>query len=141
MLLRFWLLCIAILSVYSCGSQSDSSTGSETPQNINSTGSKKQLTIIEEGEETFYVTSNGSKIPKAEKGITIVSETGWSQQEMKFQLSYCGQMMQSQTDIYGDVFCQCFLEKIQYYYEPIYVREAYTDQTKWNSQCIEKATR
>lgn len=60
---------------------------------------------------------------------------------MDFQISYCGQMMQNQKDINGDVFCKCFLDKIQYFYEPIYASEAYTDQVKWNSQCIELAQR
>jgi len=37
-------------------------------------------------------------------------------------------------------FCECFLSKIQYYYEPIYVKESYEDQKKWNSYCLQEAT-
>jgi len=78
-------------------------------------------------------------IPKAEKGITVVSENGWAKEQMDFQQRYCESMF-GQLEGYDPVnFCLCFLDKVQYYYEPIYVREAYEDQKKWNSFCLDEA--
>lgn len=81
------------------------------------------------------VTSSGKKLPTAEKGITIVSESGWTKDQMDFQQGYCEQTMANLDQIDGVKFCECFLEKVQYYYEPIYVRDAYEDQQKWNQEC------
>ncbi len=78
-------------------------------------------------------------IPMAEKGITVVNPNGWKQQDMEFHIGYCKDMFAEMSDLNGDIFCHCFLEKIQYYYEPIYFKEAYNDQQKWNAECLEKA--
>jgi hypothetical protein len=80
-----------------------------------------------------------TEIPKAEMGITVVSETGWTEKEMEFQQSYCESMMASLEDIEGYRFCECFLSKIQYYYKPIHFKEAYQDQKKWNEICYQEA--
>jgi len=78
-------------------------------------------------------------IPLAEKGITVVNPQGWKKQEMEFHLGYCQDMFAKTPEIDAAEFCECFLNKIQYYYEPIYFKEAYEDQQKWNSQCLEGA--
>jgi len=79
------------------------------------------------------------KIEKAEKGVTIVNVNGWTEDQMTFQLSYCAGMFKNITEYDSDKFCACFLNKVQYYYEPIYIKEAYQDQKKWNSICLEQA--
>lgn len=79
------------------------------------------------------------KIPKAENGITVVSPNGWETKEMEFQQRYCEDMMANVNTVNSTLFCSCFLEKIQYYYKPIYAREAFTDQKKWNEACFESA--
>jgi len=80
-------------------------------------------------------------VPKSEKGITIVSKNGWTKDQMDFQQRYCESMFESLAKEYDAVkFCLCFLDKVQYYYDPIYVREAYEDQKKWNSYCLNEAT-
>ncbi len=81
-------------------------------------------------------------IPQSELGITIVSPDGWEEKEMEFHMGYCDQMMASVADqIRSEVFCACFLEKIQYYYEPIYFKDAYEDQSRWNQYCYAKAAK
>lgn len=80
-------------------------------------------------------------IPKSEKGITIVSKDGWTKDQMDFQQRYCESMFENIGKDYDAIkFCLCFLDKVQYYYDPIYVREAYEDQKKWNSYCLNEAT-
>lgn len=79
------------------------------------------------------------KIEKAEKGVTIVNVNGWTTDQMTFQLSYCEGMFKNITEYNSGEFCACFLNKVQYYYEPIYIKEAYQDQKKWNSICLEQA--
>lgn len=82
------------------------------------------------------------EIPQSELGITVVKKDGWSESEMTFHESYCGQMMASVADqIDSEVFCKCFLEKIQYYYEPIYFKDAYEDQKRWNQYCYAAAAK
>lgn len=139
--IRNCLLLFVLVTFFACGNQTSAPSKEESGKTTAAESASSGVKSVVEGGESFFVTSNGTKIPKAEKGITIVSETGWTKQEMDFQISYCGQMMQNQKDINGDVFCKCFLDKIQYFYEPIYASEAYTDQVKWNSQCIELAQR
>jgi len=78
-------------------------------------------------------------IPLAEKGITVVNPTGWEQSQMDFHIDYCMQTLSKVENTDPLVFCECFLSKIQYYYKPIFVKEAYTDQTKWNSECLSQA--
>jgi len=89
--------------------------------------------------EVPKVVLNKDGLPKAEKGITVVSPTGWTKEQMEFQQRYCESMF-GELEGYDPVnFCLCFLDKVQYYYEPIYVREAYEDQKKWNSYCLNEA--
>ncbi len=89
----------------------------------------------------YTTTKTGKKIPIAEQGITIRFDDGWKKEDMVFHLDYCKQMMAGVKDkINADVFCPCFLDKIQYYYEPIYFKEAYEDQKKWNEACYQAAT-
>ncbi len=87
----------------------------------------------------YITTKTGKKILRSEKGITVVRPDGWTSQEMDFQIGYCAQMMASVTDIDGLKYCECFLERIQYYYEPIHAREAYDDQSKWNQECYQES--
>ena len=83
---------------------------------------------------------NNSTIPIAEKGITVVNPNGWTEQNMSFHLDYCAQMLAAVANEYDPtVFCPCFLDKIQYYYEPVYFKEAYEDQKKWNESCMLEA--
>jgi len=78
-------------------------------------------------------------LPKSEKGITVVSKNGWTKDQMDFQQRYCESMFEKLEDYEPIKFCECFLDKIQYYYDPIYVRESYEDQKKWNSYCLQEA--
>lgn len=79
-------------------------------------------------------------IPEAEKGITVVNPDGWTEQNMSFHLDYCAQMLAGIANEYDPtIFCPCFLDKIQYYYKPVYFKEAYEDQQKWNEECMAKA--
>ena len=88
----------------------------------------------------YVVTKTGKKILKAEQGISIHFDNGWAPEDMAFHLDYCKQMMAGLKDkIDADKFCPCFLDKIQYYYEPIYFKEAYTDQKHWNETCYQDA--
>jgi len=81
-------------------------------------------------------------IPQSELGITVVKPDGWTESEMTFHEGYCGQMMASVGEtIDSEVFCKCFLEKIQYYYEPIYFKDAYEDQKRWNQYCYAEAAK
>lgn len=78
-------------------------------------------------------------IPLADLGITVVNPTGWTDDQMNFHLNYCMQTMQSIEEIVHLDFCVCFLEKIQYYYEPKFFKEAYDDQKTWNKDCFDAA--
>jgi len=78
-------------------------------------------------------------LPKSEKGITVVSKDGWTKDQMDFQQRYCESMFEKLENYDAEKFCICFLDKIQYYYDPIYVRESYEDQKKWNSYCLQEA--
>ncbi len=88
-----------------------------------------------------YVTlSSGKKVLKAEKGVTVVNQTGWTNEQMGFQQDYCEQSVASVAEvIHPAKFCSCFLSKIQYYYNPIFIKEAYADQQMWNQMCYEEA--
>lgn len=83
---------------------------------------------------------SSSKYPKPEMGITLVNKDGWDDNTMQFQLNYCMESFSQLQDIDPLKFCDCFLQKVQYYYEPIYVKDSYTDQKKWNGECMEAAT-
>lgn len=78
-------------------------------------------------------------VPLAELGITVVNKDGWTTQQMDFHMDYCGQMMGSLKELDAQIFCECFLTKIQYYYEPRFFKEAYEDQQAWNRLCYETA--
>lgn len=81
-------------------------------------------------------------VPQSELGITVVNKDGWKESEMEFHTGYCGDMMVRMADkIDSEVFCQCFLSKIQYYYAPIHFKEAYTDQQRWNQYCYAEAAK
>ena len=102
-----------------------------------SNADKKESTAVEIKQTEINPKYPG--IPLAEKGITVVNPQGWETSQMDFHIGYCQQMMSSLEDIDGLKFCECFLNKIQYYYKPIYFKEAYEDQQKWNSECYEAA--
>ncbi len=123
------LLCLIV----AC-QQQNSSTATATKATKTTTKTTKPK--VENG---FTVTKSGKKIAKAEKGITVVSEDGWTDSEMTFQIDYCQQMMGNIETIDGEKFCKCFLDKIQYYYKPIYARDAFDDQKKWNQECFQEA--
>lgn len=137
------LLCI-LFSVFTVSACNNTNPGNEvktpaTPTNeVKSGAGTANKTIAENGQE-YIITASGKKILKADKGITLVSENGWTAQEMEFQMQYCQEMLQGQENVESSVFCKCFLEKIQYFYKPIYLREAYDDQMRWNAECIEAA--
>lgn len=78
-------------------------------------------------------------IPLADLGITVVNRQGWTGDQMNFHMNYCMQMMGSIEEIDPLKFCECFLTKIQYYYEPKFFKEAYDDQKTWNQHCFEDA--
>lgn len=78
-------------------------------------------------------------IPLAELGITVVNPQGWTDDQMNFHLNYCMQMMGQIEDLDPLNFCECFITKIQYYYEPKFFKEAYEDQKAWNGMCFEGA--
>ncbi|MCB0516028.1 MAG: hypothetical protein KDD49_08180 [Bacteroidetes bacterium] len=80
-------------------------------------------------------------IPLAEKGITVVNPEGWKKETMEFHLNYCAEMLQKLDNVDAAKFCECFLSKIQYYYDPIYFKEAYEDQSKWNQECLAAASK
>ena len=132
----------------SSGCQNSSSTNTsgnqQTTTETNSTApptsaqSSKDTTIPATDSE-FILSKSGKKLPKPENNITIVNENGWNEQDMTFQLDYCMQMMASVQNLDANTFCTCFLSKIQYFYPPIYARDAYEDQQKWNSKCFEAA--
>ena len=93
-------------------------------------------------DDDWVSTKTGKKIRRAAQNITIHFDDGWQKSDMDFHLSYCEQMMAGLSDkIDPKVFCPCFLDKIQYYYEPIYFKEAYEDQQQWNQECYQAALR
>lgn len=118
-----FLFIISIL-VYACQTK-------PTSNNANTTNDVETEQI-----ELEYL-SNG--LPKSEKGITVVSKDGWTKDQMDFQQRYCESMFEKLENYDPVRFCECFLNKIQYYYDPIYVRESYEDQKKWNSYCLQEA--
>lgn len=116
-------------------------TKTATPSSTK-TEPKKQYNTedgLPNSDEELRMNSKYPHIPKAEKGITVVNKDGWDKKTMDFHLGYCAQMVGTLENIEHAVFCECFLSKIQYYYEPIYFKEAYQDQTLWNQYCLKKA--
>jgi len=117
-------ICLFLL-IYGC--QTNPSSGGSNSNNGSGT-EKIQLEYLPNG------------LPKSEKGITIVSKDGWTKDQMDFQQRYCESMFEKLENYDPVKFCECFLAKIQYYYEPIYVRESYEDQKKWNTYCLQEST-
>lgn len=101
-----------------------------------STSAPKSVPVNKDG---LQMNPKHPNIPLAELGITVVNVDGWTTQQMEFHLDYCNQMMGSLEDLDPDSFCECFLSKIQYYYEPRFFKEAYQDQQAWNRMCYEQA--
>lgn len=100
---------------------------------------KEEVIYGEDGLE-YFVSEMGKRIPKAENGITVVNQTGWANEQMSFQQDYCEQSVASVADVIHPArFCSCFLSKVQFYYDPIYLREAYADQKAWNEACYQEA--
>ncbi len=124
--LTYYIICGICLLLASCAAPS---------QEAKSSGNNNSSASDDETELIF----RKDGLPKAEKGITIVSKDGWTNDQMDFQQRYCESMFE-QLDGYNAIaFCECFLSKVQYYYEPIYVREAYDDQKKWNAYCLNES--
>lgn len=122
---KYLLSIVFLLGIFAC-TQPNSSN--ETENNVSNDGLE-------------YVTlSSGKKVLKAENGVTVVNQTGWTNDQMSFQQDYCEQSVASVAEvIHPTKFCSCFLSKIQYYYNPIYIKEAYADQQAWNQMCYEEA--
>lgn len=126
-MLRLFLLA-TVLCLNACTDQTAKKPVKATPKAVSENGI------------TYETTKTGKKVERAELGITIVAPDGWTKDQMDFQQRYCESSFEQLESIDGPIFCACFLEKIQYYYEPIFVKEAYSDQKKWNQVCYEAAS-
>lgn len=126
---KYFLILNLLFGVFACTQQNQS----------NQTTNSNKSEVLQDGLE--YITLNsGKKILKAEKGVTVVNQTGWTNEQMSFQQDYCEQSVASVADvIHPAKFCSCFLSKIQYYYNPVYIKEAYADQHNWNQMCYDEA--
>ena len=124
-----FVLLIALLVSTTTGCQQKNTTDSQE-------GKQQNATVAQTTDADFMTTSTGKRVRKPELGITVHFPDGWKKEDMDFHLNYCQQMMANVQEIDGQKFCHCFLEKIQYFYEPIYFREAYDHQQKWNSECF-----
>ncbi len=131
--MRFLISCLFTLLLFAaCQSNQKQATTSDTPVAQNT----KPTTTQEAPQQN----SKYPHIPVAEKGITVVSPDGWEAKTMEFHQGYCEKMLAKLGETYdASKFCECFLSKIQYYYEPIYFKEAYEDQAKWNQECLAEA--
>jgi len=136
--LSYCLLFFLLINT-ACNQAADTTTNTNDTKSTITTKSTPTSTTKKAIEGKTVTLPTGEVISEAEKGITIVSEKGWTKAEMDFQQGYCEQTMASLEDIDGMKFCECFLGKIQYFYKPIYAREAYEDQQKWNSECYQEA--
>jgi len=133
----FLSLLLTSLILVSCQQNQNKSTSSEP---ASESVSKINTKPASQENAVQVMNPDYSHIPMAEKGITVVLPEGWEENTMEFHIGYCGQMLASLADTYDPaIFCPCFLDKIQYYYEAIYFKEAYQDQEKWNQECLEKA--
>lgn len=133
---RYLFMVVCGLFICSCQPRA-----TDAPQQTVNTNNTVATTAAANTNTEYTTTKTGKKIPIAEQGITIMFDDGWKKEDMDFHLDYCKQMMAGVKDkINADVFCPCFLDKIQYYYEPIYFKEAYEDQKKWNEACYQAAT-
>ncbi len=123
-----WILpCALLLCVFACQPK--------TEQQV-----EGQKVTTKAATKTANTEKTATGIPKAEKGITVVRPDGWTDQEMDFQIGYCVSTVSNLTNLNGLQFCECFLSKIQYYYEPRFSKEAYQDQAQWNQECFEAAS-
>lgn len=125
----FGLLTFFVLTLFSCNFNPPNSSNNS---NTTTTGTLNQNT-------EYVLTQTGKKIRKAQQGITIANPNGWKTEDLTFHQSYCEQMMASIDTINATKFCSCFLDKIQYYYQPIFFKEAYEDQVLWNTECFKEA--
>lgn len=97
-------------------------------------------TETDKGADDTELELNAAGLPVADLGITVVNPDGWSEDQMSFQQNYCLTMFEKLDADYDPVlFCECFLAKVQYYYKPVYIFEAYEDQKTWNSFCLKSA--
>lgn len=120
--------------------QSKQTTENSSPTSADtSTPESAETDTQEEIVLTYTKTNSGVEVPKSDNGITIVNHDGWTESQMDFQQGYCEQMMAKMDRIDGPEFCRCFLAKVQYYYEPIYIRDAYDDQQTFNKYCFRHA--
>ena len=128
-----YLLMIAVaMCVFACSSASQQ--GGEGGSSAN-----EGALYGEDGLE-YFISETGRRIPKAQNGITVVNQTGWANEQMSFQQDYCEQSVASVAEVIHPArFCSCFLSKVQFYYDPIYLREAYADQQVWNEACYQQA--
>ncbi|MGB0839102.1 MAG: hypothetical protein ACPGXL_03120 [Chitinophagales bacterium] len=127
-----WLWCLIILVCASCGTNDNSNAKAKSEKKVESNTATSQ-------DAAYVTTKTGRKVLRAGSGITVVNPDGWTTQQMDFQLGYCQDMMGNLQEIDPLKFCECFLDRIQYYYEPIYAREAYKDQQTWNQECVNEA--
>jgi len=123
---KYFAFLFCFLTIWGCGSSNGKSNSSNNPQ-------------IEINGEGLKMNPKYENIPLADLGITVVNPQGWTDDQMNFHLNYCLQMMGSLEEIDPMQFCECFLTKIQYYYEPRFFKEAYDDQKTWNQHCFEGA--
>jgi len=90
--------------------------------------------------ETVELKFNKNGVPLPDLGITVVNPEGWTEDQMNFQQNYCLTMFEKLEGEYDpDKFCLCFLDKVQYYYKPVYIFEAFEDQKTWNSFCLKES--
>ena len=91
-------------------------------------------------ERDYETTATGKRVRRSAMGVTSRFPDGWQKTDMDFHIDYCKQMMAKAEGVDPDKFCRCFLDKVQYYYEPIYVRDSYEYQQHWNKECFEFAS-
>ena len=92
--------------------------------------------------------ANASKSPKMHPKYPNIPYTttfegnvypeGWSDNTKKRFEGDCREWISPYTHD-RSIFCDCFLDKIQYYYEPIYMDEAFTEQGRWYKECLDLA--
>lgn len=114
-------------------------TSNTTPQGQTQTAVGKDENGLPLYEKDYETTSTGKRIRRSAMGVTVRFPDGWKKEDMDFHIGYCQQMMGKVENLDSDKFCRCFLDKAQYYYEPIYVRDAYEHQQHWNKECFEFA--
>lgn len=105
------------------------------------TSNSSSSSSVADGEEVLVLKLNAEGFPLPDLGITVVNPEGWSEDQMNFQQNYCLTMFEKLEGEYdSEKFCLCFLDKVQYYYKPVYIFEAFDDQKTWNSYCLKDST-